>query len=550
MGSRHSTVRALIAWHRAEAAFLQRLGDPRGPAELARTLRRVACSTELGRSALRSSGDGRRSRSQKRSARSEAVTARRIGRMPIYEFECEECGSRFDELVAADASAAALPALRRGAGPAPDLERRAARPPAARAPGSAPTNRAAASAKPATRSGSRGTWPSGRRGSSRERHGGGAARGAGRALQGGPGLHALPAARDPHQGGLRRRQRRRRPDVRRRGAGRRRGPPGPALRRPRRPAAQPDAGGDRPLARGRLHRQRAQVEAARQPRPAAARDRGLPALPLRAGAPDRAAGRLHARQLRDQAAERQPGGDHQGPRHAPGPRARRARRLPAAALPPGRGAAHAGGQGDPARRLRDDPRRCSPGRRRRRARAPRRSPSSRRRAARPRRRPPTSSTCSAERRGAARAAARRPRPKRSARGSRPASSPARSSSSPATSAPARRPWSAAPAGRSGSRSRSPRRPSRSASATAATGVMGLPPRPLPPRRPRGRGPGAARRLPRRRTRSPSSSGRRRPPGGCGARRSRCGCATAAATAAKSSSIPHPAAPRRVRSRAV
>ena len=24
--------------------------------------------------------------------------------MPIYEFECEECGSRFDELVAADAS--------------------------------------------------------------------------------------------------------------------------------------------------------------------------------------------------------------------------------------------------------------------------------------------------------------------------------------------------------------------------------------------------------------------------------------------------------------
>ncbi len=32
--------------------------------------------------------------------------------MPIYEFECEECGARFDELLAADAPAAALPGLR------------------------------------------------------------------------------------------------------------------------------------------------------------------------------------------------------------------------------------------------------------------------------------------------------------------------------------------------------------------------------------------------------------------------------------------------------
>ena len=29
--------------------------------------------------------------------------------MPIYEFECEECGSRFDELVAADAAAPPCP---------------------------------------------------------------------------------------------------------------------------------------------------------------------------------------------------------------------------------------------------------------------------------------------------------------------------------------------------------------------------------------------------------------------------------------------------------
>ena len=48
----------------------------------------------------------------------------------------------------------------------------------------------------------------------------------------------LPAFGDPHQGRLRRRQRGRRPDVRRRGARRRGGPPGPAVRRPRRGAAQ------------------------------------------------------------------------------------------------------------------------------------------------------------------------------------------------------------------------------------------------------------------------------------------------------------------------
>lgn len=30
--------------------------------------------------------------------------------MPVYEFECEECGTRFDELVAADASSPPCPA--------------------------------------------------------------------------------------------------------------------------------------------------------------------------------------------------------------------------------------------------------------------------------------------------------------------------------------------------------------------------------------------------------------------------------------------------------
>jgi putative FmdB family regulatory protein len=32
--------------------------------------------------------------------------------MPIYEFECEECGGRFEELVAADAASAACPSCR------------------------------------------------------------------------------------------------------------------------------------------------------------------------------------------------------------------------------------------------------------------------------------------------------------------------------------------------------------------------------------------------------------------------------------------------------
>jgi putative FmdB family regulatory protein len=34
--------------------------------------------------------------------------------MPIYEFECEECGARFEELVAVEASAPACPACGSG----------------------------------------------------------------------------------------------------------------------------------------------------------------------------------------------------------------------------------------------------------------------------------------------------------------------------------------------------------------------------------------------------------------------------------------------------
>ena len=97
-------------------------------------------------------------------------------------------------------------------------------------------------------------------------------------------------------------------------------------------------GGDRALARRRLHRQRAEVPAARQPRPAAGRDRGLPAVPVRAGRADRAARRRDAGQLRDQAAQRQPDRDHQGPRDPAGARPGRPHRVllplfhPAAAL--------------------------------------------------------------------------------------------------------------------------------------------------------------------------------------------------------------------------
>ena len=55
--------------------------------------------------------------------------------MPIYEFECEECGSRFEELLPGDAGEIACPQLRVDPGPAADVDRRAARAPAARGGG-------------------------------------------------------------------------------------------------------------------------------------------------------------------------------------------------------------------------------------------------------------------------------------------------------------------------------------------------------------------------------------------------------------------------------
>ena len=73
-------------------------------------------------------------------------------------------------------------------------------------------------------------------------------------------LHTL--GRTP--GRVRRRQPRGRPDVRRRSAGRRRRRAGHSVRRPRRAAADQDHRGDRAEARGRLHRQRDQVPAARR----------------------------------------------------------------------------------------------------------------------------------------------------------------------------------------------------------------------------------------------------------------------------------------------
>ena len=66
--------------------------------------------------------------------------------MPIYEFECEECGTRFEELVAADGSAR-LPGVRLGDDAAAALDGLAARPPAARRRGPLGRIAAAASAK-------------------------------------------------------------------------------------------------------------------------------------------------------------------------------------------------------------------------------------------------------------------------------------------------------------------------------------------------------------------------------------------------------------------
>ena len=163
---------------------------------------------------------------------------------------------------------------------------------------------------------------------------------AGRGLPRGVGVHALPARRDADQGRLRRRQRRRRPDVRRRGA-----------RAPRRTAracrssAAPAALLNELLEGIGLTREDVFIANVLKCRPPGNRD----PQPLeiescrpyleQPGRADRARGDRHARQLRDEAADRQPDRDHQGPRHAAGPHARRRARssccrssIPAAAL--------------------------------------------------------------------------------------------------------------------------------------------------------------------------------------------------------------------------
>ena len=116
---------------------------------------------------------------------------------------------------------------------------------------------------------------------------------------------------------------------------------------------------DRPLPAAGLHRQRAQVPAARQPRSPARRDRRLRGPPVRAGRADPAAGDLHARQLRDQAPVGPAARDH--PRPRPRPAAPDRRRRPGALpdLPPGGGALHAGDDGHAARRLRASSPSCS-----------------------------------------------------------------------------------------------------------------------------------------------------------------------------------------------
>ncbi len=51
--------------------------------------------------------------------------------MPVYEFECEECGDRFEELTPSDTRSLACPGLRLGADAAPALAGLAGRAPAA-----------------------------------------------------------------------------------------------------------------------------------------------------------------------------------------------------------------------------------------------------------------------------------------------------------------------------------------------------------------------------------------------------------------------------------
>ena len=90
--------------------------------------------------------------------------------------------------------------------------------------------------------------------------------------------------------------------------GPRRRHPGHPVRRPRRTAAHEDHRGDRPHARGRLHRQRHQVPPAAEPQSRAGRSRDVRAVPVPADRHHQAEGHRRARQVRraDAAADARP----------------------------------------------------------------------------------------------------------------------------------------------------------------------------------------------------------------------------------------------------
>ena len=160
-----------------------------------------------------------------------------IDPVPIYEFECERCGHRFEELVGSHVGTEATKL------PAPSAARArssaCSRPPTRRSPADDPEPAAPARGqarhRPRRRQGAfqaSSARPSGARpgaGRARERR---ASPGARRSSRSTTRRRSASGARSPRRepGRLRRRQRRRRPDVRRRGARRRGGPPGTAVR--------------------------------------------------------------------------------------------------------------------------------------------------------------------------------------------------------------------------------------------------------------------------------------------------------------------------------
>ena len=215
--------------------------------------------------------------------------------MPIYEYACMECESHFEELVRNAEQAVACPEC--GAGNVLKQFSTFAVAGVSSQPklgggGAAAADRAAAASRPPPDDSGLDERP--------------ARRLPGRDAR----LHPLPARGDTDAGGLRLGRAERRVDVRGRGARLPRGQAGRALRRPGRAAARDAPERDRALAHRRLHRERPQVQAAREPRPAAGRDRGLRVAPLPPDRADPARARGNARQLRHEAALRPADRDH------------------------------------------------------------------------------------------------------------------------------------------------------------------------------------------------------------------------------------------------